>query len=277
MISSFDLNKLNYLLQDFYNLTHIRITVFDDSFHELAAYPEQISPFCKLIRSDVNGQRECSLCDDNACKTAAKHHSPYTYCCHAGLTESIVPIHLGNIVIGYLLFGQVFCYDSHEEGWRQIRAFCKNYRIDLTELKQACDAQPLISVDYIASASHILQAVASFLCLDRMVSLRQQELPVQIDTYISEHFADELDAQTLCEHFRIGKTKLYEIAKQNYGTGIAEHIRYLRIERAKTLLTESDLPLAEIAARCGFRDYNNFITIFRRMVGVPPKKYTKKS
>ena len=89
MISSFDLNKLNYLLQDFYNLTHIRITVFDDSFHELAAYPEQISPFCKLIRSDVNGQRECSLCDENACKTAAKRHSPYTYCCHAGLTESI--------------------------------------------------------------------------------------------------------------------------------------------------------------------------------------------
>ena len=193
MISSFDLNKLNYLLQDFYNLTHIRITVFDDSFHELAAYPEQISPFCKLIRSDVNGQRECSLCDENACKTAAKHHSPYTYCCHAGLTESIVPIHLGNIVIGYLLFGQVFCYDSHEEGWRQIRAFCKNYRID---------------------------------------------------TYISEHFADELDAQTLCEHFRIGKTKLYEIAKQNYGTGkeeLMQHAPALFSIRKSTLILKKQL------------------------------------
>ena len=275
MISSFDLNKLNYLLQDFYNLTHIRITVFDDAFHELAAYPEQISAFCKLIRSDVKGQRECTRCDENACKIAAKRHSPYTYCCHAGLTESIVPIYLGNIVIGYLLFGQVFSYESYEKGWQQIKSLCSDYNIDLEKLKVACNMQPLISGDYIESASHILQAVASFLCLDRMVSLRQQELPVQIDAYICEHFSDELDAQTLCTQFQIGKTKLYEIAKQNYGVGIAEHIRNLRIERAKRLLTESDLPLAEIATQCGFKDYNNFITVFRRMVGVPPKKYAK--
>ena len=124
MISSFDLNKLNYLLQDFYNLTHIRITVFDDSFHELAAYPEQISPFCKLIRSDVNGQRECSLCDENACKTAAKRHSPYTYCCHAGLTESIVPIHLGNIVIGYLL-GRYFAMTPMRKAGVRSEPFAK--------------------------------------------------------------------------------------------------------------------------------------------------------
>lgn len=62
---------------------------------------------------------------------------------------------------------------------------------------------------------------------------------------------------------------------QSYGVGIAEHIRNLRIEKAKRLLTESRLPLAEIAAQCGFKDYNNFITVFRKNVGVPPKKYLK--
>ena len=35
MISSFDMNKLKLLLKDFYNMSKIRITVFDDSFHEL--------------------------------------------------------------------------------------------------------------------------------------------------------------------------------------------------------------------------------------------------
>ena len=73
--------------------------------------------------------------------------------------------------------------------------------------------------------------------------------------------------------FEIGKTQLYEIAKQNYGTGIAEHIRLLKIEKAKQLLEDNNLPLVEIASRCGFKDYNYFITVFKRVVGVSPKKY----
>ncbi|MDD6547578.1 helix-turn-helix transcriptional regulator, partial [Blautia massiliensis (ex Durand et al. 2017)] len=64
-----------------------------------------------------------------------------------------------------------------------------------------------------------------------------------------------------------------EIAKQNYGTGIAEHIRILRMEKAKQLLEDRSLPLAEIASQCGYKDYNYFITVFKRTVGVTPKKY----
>ena len=50
MISTFNLIKLKSLLRDFYNLTQIRITVFDDRFTELASWPENIAPFCRLIR-----------------------------------------------------------------------------------------------------------------------------------------------------------------------------------------------------------------------------------
>lgn len=275
MISSFDLTKLNSLLKDFYNLTQIRITVFDDTFHELAAYPEQIAPFCRIIRTDKQGEQECKLCDTRACEIAARRHSPYTYRCHAGLTESIAPLYLGNIVIGYLLFGHVFSYPSHEEGWEQIQQLCRNYHIDMEALKEACWERPVIAEDYITSASHILHAVASYLCLERMVFLRQQELPVRIDEYISTHFTEDINAVSICKKFDIGKTQLYEIARQNYGIGIAEHIRNLRIEKAKRLLEDSELPLAEIASRCGFSDYNYFITVFKRVVGVPPKKYAK--
>lgn len=119
-----------------------------------------------------------------------------------------------------------------------------------------------------------MKAVASFLCMERMVSLRKQELPVQIDEYIHEHFSESLDALKIANHFQIGKTKLYEIAKQNYGIGIAEYIRKLRIEKAKQLLNEqSELSLADVAAECGFDDYNYFITVFKRIVGIPPKTY----
>lgn len=194
MISSFDLSKLKLLLKDFHHMTRIRITVFDDAFHELAACPELPSPFCQMIRSD---------------KEAA-----------------------------------------------------------------ACKKLPAVTADYISSASHIMQAVASFLCMERMVTLRRQELPVQIDEYIQTHFTEKLDAAALARQFGIGRTQLYKIAKQNYGVGIAEHIRNLRMEKARKLLTEqSGLTLAQIASECGFDDYNYFITVFKRVTGMPPKAY----
>lgn len=255
-------------------MTQIRITVFDDSFHELTSYPDTIAPFCQIVRSSPKGSFKCHECDQHACEVASKSRALYTYRCHAGLTESIAPIIVGNIVIGYLLFGHVFSYSSHQEGWDMIQKLCSPYHLPIQDLKMACWRQPIISEDYIASASHIMQAVGSYLCMERMVSLRQQELPVQIDEYILAHYTEAIDAVSIAQYFDIGKTKLYEIAKQNYGIGIAEYIRKLRIEKAKQLLLEqSELSLAEIAAECGFEDYNYFITVFKRLVGMPPKAY----
>ena len=276
MISTFNLIKLKSLLEDFYRLTKIRITVFDENFNELTAYPEQISPVCQLIRTDSQAAAACKRCDEQACMAAARQHKPFTYRCHAGLTESIAPLFMGSLPIGYLLFGHVFSYDTHGAGWQQIKKLCAPYQIDRERLKAACYEQPLIAADFITSATHILQAVAYYLCLERMVSLHQQELPVRIDGYISNHFTEPVSVTGLCERFNIGKTRLYEIVRQNYGTGLAEHVRSLRIGKAKELLTgRPDLTLAEVAAQCGFEDYNYFITVFKRIVGVPPKTYAK--
>ena len=63
-------------------------------------------------------------------------------------------------------------------------------------------------------------------------------------------------------------------AVQLYGCGIAEKIRSLRMEKAKELLSmQKQLPLAEVAALCGYHDYNYFITVFSREVGCSPGEW----
>lgn len=275
MIANFDLDKLTGLLKDFYTLTQIRITIFDENLSEITSYPKDVAPFCQMIRSDPSGYLQCRKCDGEACRFAMKHHTPHTYHCHAGLTESITPLYLGNLIIGYLLFGHVFSYDTHENGWNEISKKIENYQVDHDRLKAACFAMPIHSEEYIRSSSHLMEAVATYLCLEKMVDPRPQELPVQIEAYIQAHFTEPIDAVTIARTFGIGKTKLYEIAKQTYGMGIAEYIRTLRIEKAKLLLGEQKLSLAAVATECGFNDYNYFITVFKRMVGVSPKKFAE--
>ena len=274
MISSFNIDKLTALLKDFYTVTQIRITVFDENFNEIAAFPERRAHFCEIVRACPAACEACVRSDRNALKKAAERRSIYTYRCHAGLYESIMPIFLNRLLIGYLFFGHVLRYESYEEGFSAIREACRDYDLRISELLTAVLHQPLIGSDYLQSAASLMEAIASFLCMERLVELRRENLPVRIDEYIRTHLQEDLSAAALSEHFGIGKTKLYEIAKESYGTGIADLIRHERIERAKELLrSDPSLTTAEIAEQCGFSDYNNFITLFRKMTGMTPRRY----
>jgi AraC family transcriptional regulator len=46
-----------------------------------------------------------------------------------------------------------------------------------------------------------------------------------------------------------------------------------RIERARRLLEESDMPVADVCAAVGYESLASFTTRFRRMVGAPPAAY----
>lgn len=271
MVSTFDIDKLRSLLQDFYRISHIRITVFDEDRNELVSYPADVAPYCAVIRGTLPGFEACMRCDREACEKAAKKRSTHIYRCHAGLTEAVTPLYVGDVLVGYLLFGHVFSYPSHEEGWNVIEKLCEAYHVNDRMLKEAVFGADRIEENYIRSAAQILHAVASYVILERMTTLQEDLLAVRLDAFLSAHYTEKLSAATIAERLGIGKTQLYELSEQLYGCGIAKKIRKLRMEKAKSLLRErKDLTLAEIADQCGYDDYNYFITVFGREVGQTP-------
>lgn len=274
MISAFHLDELQSLLHDFYEITQIRITVFNENLQELVSYPEQRAPFCRLVRASPEGAEACRHCDMAACTAAAGKTKTYIYRCHAGLTEAVMPLYIGDVQVGFLLFGHVFAYRSFEEGWSTIQKCCEALPVDMKKLKESCKDSPLISQDYIQSAARILHAVSSFLVLERMATLQADSFSSRLDAYLSEHFVEPITAQLLCQRLGIGRTYLYKLSQQLYGCGISQHVKKLRIDHAKQLLTDRrDLKISEIAMDCGFSDYNYFIAVFSRIVGKPPKAY----
>jgi len=60
-------------------------------------------------------------------------------------------------------------------------------------------------------------------------------------------------------------------------TGVAPY-RYIlsrRVQRAQALLADTDLPIIEVAARCGYSDPGHFATLFRRETGYSPRRYRR--
>lgn len=76
MVSTFNINELKEVLKNFYTITHIQITVFDETFQEIVAYPEKLPPFCSTIRTSQIGRENCLLCD-NAHACMRKKHEKY--------------------------------------------------------------------------------------------------------------------------------------------------------------------------------------------------------
>lgn len=276
MPSAFDINKLQALLRDFHAITSIRITVFDENRQELVSYPEMLPPLCRVVRSCSPGCDACIRSDEAACRKAAERRTTHIYRCHAGMTEAITPLYVKSVLIGYLFFGNVFSYPTAEEGINAVRACCRELPLAPEHIEAACREHPLLSTDYVRSATHILHAVASYLLLERMATLHEDNLAKKLGAYISAHYAEPLTAEALCRRFSIGRTQLYKLSRQLYGCGVSQEIRRLRIEQAKRDLTGSPhLSIAHIGSTCGYNDYNYFITVFTKEVGCAPNTYRK--
>ena len=61
--------------------------------------------------------------------------------------------------------------------------------------------------------------------------------------------------------------------KQSMGVSPNVYMIEQRIERAKRLLSETDVPIAEIALRVGFASQSHFTTTFRRLAWTTPKAF----
>jgi AraC family transcriptional regulator len=58
-----------------------------------------------------------------------------------------------------------------------------------------------------------------------------------------------------------------------FGCTIGAYVRQVRIAHAQRLLSLDGMSVAEIALACGFSDQSHFTTQFRRLTGLPPKKF----
>ena len=61
--------------------------------------------------------------------------------------------------------------------------------------------------------------------------------------------------------------------KQSTGSSPHQYLLCRRLDRAKTLLRETESSLADVARATGFADQSHFTKVFRKFVGVPPSEY----
>ena len=91
--------------------------------------------------------------------------------------------------------------------------------------------------------------------------------------YIELHLEEDMPLSMLAQ--RIGYTEPYlsRKFKKEMGINISDYIRFARVERAKLMLTTTDLPITQIAQRLHFCSSSYFSEIFRVVAGQTPQQW----
>lgn len=105
---------------------------------------------------------------------------------------------------------------------------------------------------------------------------KDNRLILQIIDYINAHLEQNICLDDLSSRFFISKNSLCKKFRSVMRCSVAEYIMGARQARAKNLLVTTDLPMEEIAERCGYSSANYFSLIFKKNVGLSPLNYRKK-
>lgn len=96
--------------------------------------------------------------------------------------------------------------------------------------------------------------------------------------FVEQHIDNsDLSVTELAAKLNVSKSGLNRKLKNQLGVAPKEFINKARMNRAVALLHHSDLPVKEIAYRCGFSDQNYFGKCFRAAMGVSPSEYRQKN
>lgn len=90
--------------------------------------------------------------------------------------------------------------------------------------------------------------------------------------FIGEHYRTARP-EDVAEHLRISYSSFRKAFREYTGFSPARYIQEVRLNKVKEVLTNSRLPIKQVAIEFGYENYDYFFTAFRRRCGMTPQEY----
>ena len=91
--------------------------------------------------------------------------------------------------------------------------------------------------------------------------------------YINENYDKKISIEDLADACGLSYSYFSNCFKRTFGDTPKGYITNLRLNKAKYYLTETALPIKEIASKCGFAHFTTFTSAFKKYIGVSPREY----
>jgi AraC-like DNA-binding protein len=94
--------------------------------------------------------------------------------------------------------------------------------------------------------------------------------------YLNQHLKEDIDIEKLAANLGMCQSQLRTVFKEDTGVAPYQYLLNIRMNLARHWLTESNLPISQIADELGFSSVFYFSRLFKSKIGCPPSVYRKR-
>lgn len=104
----------------------------------------------------------------------------------------------------------------------------------------------------------------------------ESQRPIRVaKQYVQRHYSENITLEDVCAAAGFSVSYFSALFKKETGEGFAKYLTRVRMERAKELLQETNLPVAEICSQVGYGDLKHFNQTFKKVTSLSPGQYRK--
>lgn len=108
--------------------------------------------------------------------------------------------------------------------------------------------------------------------LQKELSAREKTY-YQILNYIANNLNRKITIKDICDITHYSQTYVSREFKRLNGKSLIDYVLDFKIKTAKKFLEKTNLSISDIAFKVGYENPNDFTSIFKKKVGLNPKKY----
>lgn len=271
MLLRYNVERISEIIKGFKELTGIGICVLDADMNYIVDSGEQ-NAYCAVLQKSGGGIERCRACDREILTRARETREPVTHTCYAGLSDTAVPIYQDDLLLGFVMFGQLRQDSSDFDTiYPNISDIC----IDRECARAEYSSLVRVDAEKIRYAAQIVGILTKYVCLERMIQPEYSEEFDRVIRYLESNISERYSIEDLCRRFNISKNKLYGYFRSVFDCTVCEYVEGLRIREAKRLLCDTDMTVLEICGAVGMDNYQYFCRRFKRAVGLTPMGYRK--
>lgn len=235
------------------------------------------NPFCAEMAATSGSCAACLGVQDQLAQGAREE--PKTVVCAMGMSDTSVPVKLGEELIGFLQTGQVFCKKPTARQFARVARQLANWGVPVDEkIENAYFATKVLAPQQYDSMVQLLGIFAQHLSIlsNQLAVQRENAEPPVIKRardFIESNQAENLSLPQVARAVNTSTFYFCKMFKKATGLSFTEYLSRVRIEKAKDLLLNRHLRISEIAFEVGFRSLTHFNRVFKKIVGESPTEY----
>jgi AraC-like DNA-binding protein/ligand-binding sensor protein len=237
------------------------------------------NPFCAML---AQKSRACAACLQVQQKLADACNStePQSVTCSVGMCDTVVPVRLGEKVIGFLHTGQIFRKKPTAGQFDKITKLVSEWGVecDVARLKEMYFDTKVLSTTQHDSVVRLLAIFAQHLSMisNQIVVQNANSEPPMITKakeFIQQNQSEDLSLEQVAKAVNTSTFYFCKMFKKATGINFTDYLSRVRIEKAKNLLLNPNLRVSEIAYEVGFQSLTHFNRVFKKIVGQSPSEY----